>query len=160
MWWSQLMWFGSSETRRQTAALSSYTHSFTRRGAIVKSSECKSQQIRLEDCGSVRWVILTLMQQSAKNRLQRRKTTRTVTLCISVASLSCSRATGPGPVPSALGKHGAPGTEHHAASFHSGLIDRCWAWHQPIRSQNELTSECNSPRPLLHRQVYFPLIFS
>ncbi len=134
------MWFGSSETRTQTASLSSYTHSFTRRGAFIKSSECKSQQTRLEDCGSVRWVILTVMQQPAKNRLQRRRTTHTVTLCISATSLSRSRDTEPGPIPSALGRHGATGTQHHTASFHTGLIDRCWAWHQPITRQNDLTS--------------------
>lgn len=53
----------------------SYTHSHKlihfAGGARVKNSECKSVQIRLVVCGSMRWVIITLMQQPAKKRLRR-----------------------------------------------------------------------------------------
>lgn len=129
-----------SETRRQTAALSSYTHTHSpAEERLLRAASVNHSKYGWRIVG-VWGESLTLMQQPAKNRLQRRRTTHTVMLCISATSLSRSRAAGLGPIPSALGRHGAPGTQHHAASFHTGLIDRRWAWRQPIMSQNDLTS--------------------
>lgn len=94
----------------------SYTHSHKlihfAGGARVKNSECKSLQIRLVVCGSMRWVIITLMQQPAKKRLRRREEyTHTVMPCISPTSLRQSQRRRV----HHLRRHRAAGNRHHAA---------------------------------------------